>query len=218
MQQDYPHDGSRHEGARGKVSERSDVPKIRPPSVTRVLRAQGFYSRRGLPDQFYLDRGRASHLAFELDDKGVLDESTLDERLLPFLAAHRKARVELELRDLRPPILEEYIISWPLGFAGKVDAVKWVCGWRTTLDWKNGGTEEAATYVQVSAYRLLVAHHLGLPAENLRGASLNYMDDGTYKFHWYEEDQLDEGWHRFASALDTYQWRATRSRLPTGDD
>lgn len=186
--------------------------------MTRVLRAQGFHPQRGLPDQFYLDRGRAVHLACELDDKGALDEGTLDERLLPFLAAHRKARTQLDMRHLTPPIAETYVLSWAMGYAGIADAVKWVMGWRTVLDWKVGdGAEDAATYVQVSAYRPLIAEHLVLPIENLRGGSLYYRSDGTYQFNLYDEAQLDEGWHRFAAALDTYQWRMSRRRLPEGD-
>lgn len=187
---------------------------VRLPAVTRILGAQGFYPQR-MPEQFYLDRGSAAHKACELFDAGTLDRATVDEQISPFLVAHEKARIELNLKPLTPAVSELYIEGWPLGYAGKIDTAEWIMGWRTVVDWKCGnGSPDPTTLVQIASYRLLLAFHLQLPADRIRGASLHYHTDGTYRYNPYTQAQLDDGWHQFAAALMNYKWRRDHARLP----
>ena len=65
------------------------------PSVTQVL------SKMGLTpdflkwvDPWYALRGSLAHRATELHDNGILDESTVDEEIAPYLAAYQKFRKE----------------------------------------------------------------------------------------------------------------------------
>ena len=187
--------------------------KVRLPSVARVLRVQGFYPAR-MPEQYYLDRGHVAHESFELHDKGTLVDESVDERIQPFLDAHKKAKADLNVKPLDPPINETYIEAWQLGFSGRLDTGLWIVGKRYAVDFKTGdGSGDAATVIQIAAYRTLLAYHLKLPIESVHGAALYYRTDGTYTFHPYSVDEISEGWHEFAAALRTYRWRMAQNRL-----
>ena len=187
--------------------------KPRLPSVTRILRAQGFYPGR-MPPDYYLQRGQAAHSSFELHDRGTLDHETVDERIQPFLAAHILARQELSLKPLDPPVNELFVEAWTLGFSGKLDTALWIRGKRTAVDFKTGdGGDDPTTRVQIAAYRTLLAFHLKLPITSVHGAALYYRTDGTYTFCPYTQDEMDAAWHEFAAALKTYRWRQANGRL-----
>jgi hypothetical protein len=89
------------------------------PSVTQVLRANGmtpeFYTRI---DPWYLERGKLIHLATEYDDRGTLDEDTVDEVVRPYLDAYRTFRA-----DYRGQItgIEKRMWHPQLGYAGIID-------------------------------------------------------------------------------------------------
>jgi hypothetical protein len=89
------------------------------PSVTQVLRANGmtpeFYTRI---DPWYLERGKLIHLATEYDDRGTLDEDTVDEVVRPYLDAYRTFRA-----DFRGKItgIEKRMWHPQLGYAGIID-------------------------------------------------------------------------------------------------
>ena len=201
--------------------------RTRLPTVTQVLRAAGCYPSF-MPPQFYLDRGTAGHKAAELTELRVLDEPTVDERIRPFLEAHKRAQLELGLKELTPPFIEKRLKA--LGFCGKPDNAKWLQGWRTVIDWKMGdGKADPATRLQISAYRVLLAEYLNMPLRRFHGGSLHYRTDGRYQWNPYTEAELDDGWHTFSAALDilhddgserlaasrgiVHQWRKMNGRL-----
>jgi len=127
--------------------------------VTAILRAESFmpsyipadldwYIVRGtivpaIPADldWYLERGRMIHKATELYDKGILDESTVDERIQGYLDSWKHYRTGL------PPYPAETIeirLCDPLyQFAGTLD--------RWDLDIKSGQPERWHIY-QIAAY------------------------------------------------------------------
>ena len=89
------------------------------PSVTQVLRANHmtpeFYAHI---DPWYLERGKLVHLATEYDDKGTLDEDTVDDVVRPRLDAYRAFK-----GDFREKItgIEKRLWHPTLKFAGIID-------------------------------------------------------------------------------------------------
>ena len=64
-------------------------------SVTQVI------DRSGLVDtshftEFHRMRRQAVHMACEYDDRGCLDESSIDPRILPYVEAYRRFKAEVE--------------------------------------------------------------------------------------------------------------------------
>jgi len=62
-------------------------------SVTEILTAEGFIDKTWY-DEWSRTRGEYVHLACHLDDIGELDESTVDETIMPYLEAWRKFKRE----------------------------------------------------------------------------------------------------------------------------
>lgn len=106
------------------------------PSVTQALSVLDQYE--GVPPRVLeaaREFGRHVHLACDLDNRGVLDEATLDPALAPYLAGWRKYRAdsglvivasELRLHDAR------------LGYAGTCDVLGEVLGRPSVIDIKSG--------------------------------------------------------------------------------
>ena len=63
-------------------------------------------------DQYAMDRGTAIHEATALDDKGDLDESTVDPAVKPYLDGWRLFRREMEPQFLT---IEEKVRNEPMG-------------------------------------------------------------------------------------------------------
>ena len=106
------------------------------PSVTQALSVLDQYE--GVPQRVLeaaREFGQHVHMACDLDNKGVLDEATLDPALAPYLAGWRKYRAdsglvivesELRLHDAR------------LGYAGTCDVLGELRGQRCVIDIKSG--------------------------------------------------------------------------------
>lgn len=85
-----------------------------------VTEALSVLDDRWKVDPFYLERGRFIHKATELYDKNELDESTVDERIKPYLDAYKKFKRETSYE----PIYIEHILYHPKYFyAGKLDRI-----------------------------------------------------------------------------------------------
>ncbi|MFA5409739.1 MAG: hypothetical protein WC343_13290 [Bacilli bacterium] len=92
---------------------------VKLPSVTGILKAEGFIDAR-FYDEFSRQRGTAAHLACHYDDLGILDESTIDPVILPYLSAWRKFRAE---SGFVVTVSEAPLMSAAYRFAGKPDAI-----------------------------------------------------------------------------------------------
>jgi hypothetical protein len=95
---------------------------LRLPSVTQILESVGLspdYS--GVPAdhlEFARDRGDKVHKATALDDRGDLDEDTLDPRIAPYLEAWRQFRRD---HHFEPVEIEFMFYSKRHGYAGTLD-------------------------------------------------------------------------------------------------
>ena len=89
------------------------------PSVTQVLRANHmtpeFYAHI---DPWYLERGKLVHLATEYDDKGTLDEDTVDDIVRPRLDAYRAFKGDFRERITG---IEKRLWHPTLNYAGIID-------------------------------------------------------------------------------------------------
>lgn len=99
---------------------------------------------------WYAQRGTMVHLATELDDRGKLDEESVDERIKGYLAAWRDFKAVLRLRFIKT----EYIAyDIGLGFAGTADRLVEIPGdgHLRVLDIKSGSAAPSHR-LQVAAY------------------------------------------------------------------
>lgn len=174
------------------------------PSVTGILRAVGIVNYSAIPaaalEKAAL-RGKYAHLAAELDDKGQLDESTLDDALRPYLAAWRSFRAELHRRD--GVILQEWIerpmVSIALGYAGTVDRIVRIDGEDVTLDIKTGKLQRW-TGVQLAAYDMIRS------VVGRRRIGIELRKDGTFEWTDFRDEGDTVTW---LAALRVYQFTNT---------
>jgi len=145
--------------------------------------------------------GTALHRAIELDVLGALDESTVDERLAAKLEANRgwrrladfvPALIEHAPDDLRPAL--EVRVWSPEGCAGTVDAIGYVGGVLSIVDWKS--TWDGGAAVQMAGYKRMIRFVYGVEIE--RRWVVKHFPDGTFKPVAYS-DPLDE--RRFACGM-----------------
>jgi hypothetical protein len=169
------------------------------PSVTGVIKE--LYSFGQIPE-WVLDhasaRGRAVHLACEYEDKGGVDEDSLDVRIVPYVRAYRKFMSEnkviwtaIERKDFHPQ----------RRYAGTLDRCGSVNGRHTLVDIKTCATLSEAVGVQLAGYvEIERANAKVIPAR----AALQLMADGRYHFHPYgSPDDLP----CFMSLLTLHNWR-----------
>lgn len=162
------------------------------PSVTQVL---GILSDFGAVPAEVLARaaefGTHVHLACELDNRGVLDEATLDPALAPYLAGWRKYRAdsglvivesELRLHDAR------------LGYAGTCDVLGELRGQRCVIDIKSGLVPKTVG-AQCAAY----AHAL-----KVRRRYCVQLLPNAYRVHALNDPS---DWALFTSCLNIWRFR-----------
>ncbi len=153
-------------------------------SVSNILRAAGVSpSFDGIPPAILetaRQRGEAVHRAIELMEQGDLDESSLDERIMPYVMAHKAF-----VRDsgYRVVATEEMVTHPTLGYRGRLDSRGWLHRVRTVLDQKATATIHPAVGVQSAAYALALEEpHRALAAVHLRR-------DGTYRLLHYDYEE-----------------------------
>lgn len=161
------------------------------PSVTRILQDLGFIDR-----SFYTDygrtRGKFVHLACELDDRGELDEESLDPALLPYLKAWRKFKKET---GFIIEAIEKPVASATYNYAGMLDRLGIMNGINSVIDIKSGAVSPW-TGLQLAAYSV---------AENkiLKRFAVQLMETGRYKLYPYTDNQDRQ---IFLSAVACWHW------------
>jgi hypothetical protein len=170
------------------------------PSVTFVLDAMGAYDFGGA-NAFQLkaarERGSAVHELIEADwtFEGGVDESTIDERLVGFFEAHRRARVELRMV---PAEIEHCVYNKTYRYAGTRDYLGGLLGFDAVLDYKTGYPQRA-TGPQTSGYANCYKHTAKLPRYGL------YLEsDGRYELVPYKDPS---DFSVFLAALSWLNWR-----------
>lgn len=179
--------------------------------VTDVLRLSGLR-----PDMkwmspedrdWYYRRGSMIHKAVALMDVGRLDWKSLHPRIVPYVQAAQKFRLEcggelvaqeLEVTDLN------------MGTMGHLDAVYKSMSLRShgrqlcLVDWKTNSVDQA-TQVQTAAYALMTTNALphGAPVRFRCGVALH--DDSSYAVTWYTDRAGDiQAW---VGAVMLAKWR-----------
>lgn len=153
------------------------------PNVTNILDAMGAYDFGGAnPYQLKLarERGSAVHELIELDytyADGV-DESTIDERLVGYFNAYRRARVELRMVAAE---IEHCVYNPTYQYAGTRDFLGRIQGHDALVDFKTGYPQRA-TGPQLAAYANCNKTTAKLPRFGL------YLEgDGTYELVPYKD-------------------------------
>lgn len=173
------------------------------PGVTRVLDELldfRFAKREDLERARQL--GRAVHAACEFHDKGVLDEATVAQVVMPYLVAYRRflAEVKPEWRGIEEKVCHELH-----GYAGTLDRRGFVFKRRSVLDIKSGAPT-ATVGLQTAAY--LEAHDsiYGADEDTPARWALYLRDDETYKLEEIKTSRQQD-FRTFLSALNLYNWR-----------
>jgi hypothetical protein len=149
-----------------------------------VTEALSFLDKRWKVDPFYLERGRLVHLATEYHDRDELDESTVDERIRPYLDAYKKFRQDT---GFDPAIIEQKFLHGSYWYAGKVDRIGMLNGSGALLDLKSGAPDPVDRLQVVAYWELCQANEL----KNIQKIFCLYLkDNGTYKLRPVEKPKL----------------------------
>lgn len=166
-------------------------------SVTRALKLGGIIDDRWFTN-FSRDRGSAVHKTCELDDLGLLDESSVDARIVPYLDAWRLFRRDHECEWIA--IEEQVYCSWHR-YAGCLDRRGPVDGMESIIDIKTGQSHPA-TALQLAAY----AGTFG-PLAAYQRIAVHLRKDGTYGIAFYKLEAYIRDLEVFRSILNVLRWR-----------
>lgn len=174
------------------------------PSVTQLLAP--LYSWDNINPEVLrakAELGTAVHYACELDNKGVLDESTVHEKVEPYLAAWR-----LFKREMRPEILmNEQRLGHPVrGYAGTLDLKLRMTGSLWLIDLKSSVALYPQVGVQLAAYLdLLRANYPELRSKVIHRGALQLKPDGKYKLGTFTDSS---DLTTFYGLLAVHHWRS----------
>jgi len=169
------------------------------PSVTQVLKAEGFYNHRG--DPWYMERGSIIHEVTELYDLDDLDMESVDPQIMPYLQAYIKFRKE---SGFRPGSIEFPLCHPVYLYAGTIDRLGTIGDEYILLDIKSGSPQKADA-LQLAAYHDLVMNDDECKRPAIRCYNLYLRSDGTYRFP--EQKNIQGHLVTFLSALHCYRWK-----------
>ncbi len=150
--------------------------------------------------------GTDVHDATALDDQEILDESTVDASVAPFLGAWRRFRRET---GFVPTAIEERIYHPAHGFAGTLDREGTFVGPWTAPYLPCTGAD---ALLEIKSGAICPTHALQTAAywttrakKRQRRGSVYLHPDGTYSLVWYLQHAVD--WSTFLAALVRYHWK-----------
>jgi len=143
------------------------------PGVTKIIKAGGL-QLDWMPDDWYFERGRAVHLVTALDDLGDLDESTVDDRIMPYLTGWRRFRAESSFK-IEAEGIEKRVSNTQYRFCGTLDRLGRIRKRRGVLDIKCG-QPEPWHQIQLAGYALCLRNSYALARW-----SLYLKDDGDFR-------------------------------------
>jgi len=164
------------------------------PSVTQILKGAALTPSFRGGSGVAMTRGSFAHLATELDDKGELDEATVDPANLGHLEAWRKFKVESGIEILA---IEERVYNDMYRYAGTLDRRVMYQGWESVIDIKTGNSYPWHP-IQTAAYAMALGR-------DVSRFSVYLSDSGSYKLeeHTDKNDQLV-----FMAAIRLADWRS----------
>lgn len=123
------------------------------PSVTGVLRGEGFLQDTSRIAKYYRDRGQRTHDILATDLKYGVDPEHVAPDIRPFLD---RFRAFAELVGLEPVRVEERLYCEIYRYAGTIDFYGMVNGKPWLLDWKSGATNPGYKLQVAGGYLPLV--------------------------------------------------------------
>ncbi len=134
-------------------------------------------------DPYYLDRGRAIHLACEYHDKGTLEPASVHLDYLGYFNAYLKF-----LTDTRPEIIhiEKRLYHPRFFYGGKLDRVIKLNGDLILIDLKSGGKVPVDELQGAAYWELCKANNI--PVKKV--FDLYLREDGTYKLEPIKNPKL----------------------------
>lgn len=171
----------------------------RVPHVTGILKTAGLVDDRWFTE-WARERGSVVHKLCELDDEGDLNESTVDPRLVGYLAAWRAFRLET---GFVPAEVERKVHAASLNYCGTLDRVGTLRGKPdlVILDIKTGAPSRA-TGLQLAAYQRAYQETTGLWAA--RRWAVHLAEDGAYTLIQYRDVN---DWKVFLAAATVAGWK-----------
>lgn len=124
---------------------------IRVPNVTEIISPLVDLSKApAFMVEYKKMLGTAVHKACELYDMGVLDETQLDERIIPYLEGWKQFHF-----DYKPEFIaiEERVLSLDPLYAGTLDRVAVIDDTLTTIDIKTSARLYPSVAIQLTAYQ-----------------------------------------------------------------
>lgn len=179
------------------VGHRYSVGGVEIPSVTRVI-SDVLMGEKQWADEAAMWRGSVVHSCCELDDRGTLDEGSIDPAAAGYLAAWRKFKAEMRAEFVE---IEEAHVSEKHRYAGRPDRVAMLDGQRMVLDIKSGGVS-VGTAMQLAAYCELT--------KCLARAAVRLESTGRYTLTLYHMTDLRRDHAIFLNALAVWNWRKER--------
>lgn len=178
------------------------------PSVTQILEAVGVVDYSYLPPatrRMALGRGSAVHSATQFDDEGDLDETLLDDELVPYLTAWRRFRAET---GFVPDLIEHRSFDPKYRYAGTLDrrgafpdGTKAICDIKTN-------SSEGWVALQLSAYAAFFES-----PRAFRRICVEVRKDATYRFIEFRSADYTADFGRFLACLTVYRLQQAYGRL-----
>lgn len=167
----------------------------RVPGVTESLRYGGHDHYAAIDPAtlaFASERGKAGHSASHLDDLGLLDETTVDPIVLPYLNAWRRFRA---LTGFEPLLIEERVYNPVYDYGGTLDRTGTIDGQLYLIDLKTG--------MSFDSFRLQVVAYNACLAEPLRYNRMvvQLCSDSTFTVHHFDRSTYHHDLAAFLTAL-----------------
>jgi len=183
------------------------------PSVTQVIRGAGLVNFEFVPTEVLritADFGTAVHRACEYDDKGTLDPATIDEKVIPYLAAWRAFN-----SAYKPTMLgiEERVYSRKYMAAGTIDRVMLVSISPVIVDIKTPVSASPSWGVQTAAYLALYAETIGADQKKMKRWTVQLTPEASVPYKVVKHDDPND-LPVFLHALGVYRWKQKHNLLP----
>lgn len=178
------------------------------PRVSTIISEAGLYKLEGPSAriEYARDRGSKAHKACALFDLGILDWSSVDPAILPYVKAWQLFCVRT---GFKPMSVEMLVMSLTYQYAGTMDVLGHFDGQLAIVDRKCTAVMPKSAGCQLDAYRL--AYNEGLDKKNMvrQIMGVQLCKDGTFKRYPYESAVYHL---TFLSAINIYNFN-NRSRL-----
>lgn len=156
------------------------------PSVTQIMTDVGLIQLNGnkqnidIAGQF----GTAVHKTCELWDKGNLDQSSLDIKLVPYLDCWKNFLFDYKIKILE---IELQLYHPTLKFAGTIDRIVQFNGPICMLDIKSGSTVSQSAEIQLAGYKLLYCDVNDISYEKVWRMAVQLVPEGKAKIFTYKQ-------------------------------